>query len=251
MFIKPLADNYRHVCSSFARVQLFRLKGAQRKLKTDRNKIERLTPIDLRKRYQISTRLTTFYNTSSFDPLYSLPPLLSAHIQSRHTTTMITTQQQTVTPSSSSSVTPVNHHNSVSSSAPIPHAASPLLTNNDFLSTTNNYYPQSYNNSDFKLNSTPGPTESSIYSSSSSSSSVSNNSPCSTTNGATYSVMMTHAANSTFGSSLVPSSTATIYSDYPLVSANTSSSSSLSSAHFNCEPDHFYAGQYDTYPNFG
>jgi hypothetical protein len=66
--------NWKHASSSYCRIQLFRLKGAQRKLKTDRNKIERLNPIDLRKRYQQSNKLTLLCNCV-FDPLYSLSPL--------------------------------------------------------------------------------------------------------------------------------------------------------------------------------
>lgn len=66
-------DYWRHVCTSYSRVQLFRLKGAQRKLKTDRNKVERLSPPDLRKRYQPSSKITIL-NNCPFDPLYSLLP---------------------------------------------------------------------------------------------------------------------------------------------------------------------------------
>ena len=53
---------------------MFRLKGAQRKLKTDRLKIERLNPVDLKRRYQKSDSVTILYNTG-FDNLYSLVPL--------------------------------------------------------------------------------------------------------------------------------------------------------------------------------
>ncbi|MGL6124088.1 MAG: hypothetical protein ACRC1W_14020, partial [Shewanella sp.] len=67
-------DYWRHLCSSYTRVQLFRLKGAQRKLKTDRNKIEK-NPPDMRKRYQLSTKVTSAYNCA-FDPLYSLLPFV-------------------------------------------------------------------------------------------------------------------------------------------------------------------------------
>jgi hypothetical protein len=67
-------DYWRHLCSSYSRVQLFRLKGAQRKLKTDRNKIEK-NPPDLRKRYQPSSKVTLLYNCP-FDPLYSLLPFV-------------------------------------------------------------------------------------------------------------------------------------------------------------------------------
>ena len=66
-------NNWRHVCSSYCRIQLFRLKGAQRKLKTDRSKIERLNPPDLRKRYQPSNKITMLYNCP-YDQLFSLLP---------------------------------------------------------------------------------------------------------------------------------------------------------------------------------
>lgn len=74
----PIIDyssgNYwKHVCSSYCRIQLFRLKGAQRKLKTDKSKVERLNPPDLRKRYQPSNKVTVLCN-NQFDPLYSLMP---------------------------------------------------------------------------------------------------------------------------------------------------------------------------------
>jgi len=52
---------------------LFRLKGAQRKLKTDKLKVDRINPPDLKKRYQPSTKVTLLYNTN-FDSLYSLMP---------------------------------------------------------------------------------------------------------------------------------------------------------------------------------
>ncbi len=65
---------WKHLCSSYCRIQLFRLKGAQRKLKTDRLKIERLNPTDLKRRYQKSDSFTLLYNTQ-FDNLYSLVPL--------------------------------------------------------------------------------------------------------------------------------------------------------------------------------
>ena len=65
---------WKHFCSSYCRIQLFRLKGAQRKLKTDRLKIERLNPVDLKRRYQKSDSVTILYNTG-FDNLYSLVPL--------------------------------------------------------------------------------------------------------------------------------------------------------------------------------
>ena len=68
-------DYWRHLCSSYSRIQLFRLKGAQRKLKTDRSKVERLCPPDLRKRYQPSSKITLLYNCP-FDPLYSLLPFV-------------------------------------------------------------------------------------------------------------------------------------------------------------------------------
>ena len=74
----PLIDystgNYwKHIGSSYCRIQLFRLKGAQRKLKTDKSKVERLNPPDLRKRYQASNKMTVLCN-SQFDSLYSLLP---------------------------------------------------------------------------------------------------------------------------------------------------------------------------------
>ena len=65
----------KHVASSFCRIQLFRLKGAQRKLKTDRSKIERLNPPDLRKRYQPSNKITIL-NNCSYDWLFSLLPFV-------------------------------------------------------------------------------------------------------------------------------------------------------------------------------
>ncbi len=52
---------------------MFRLKGAQRKLKTDKSKVERLNPPDLRKRYQPSSKVTILCN-NHFDQLYSLMP---------------------------------------------------------------------------------------------------------------------------------------------------------------------------------
>lgn len=72
--LKPMR---KHLCSSFCRIQLFRLKGAQRKLKTDKAKIDRLNPIDLRRRYQQSMKFTQMYN-AQFDALYSLVPMPSA-----------------------------------------------------------------------------------------------------------------------------------------------------------------------------
>ena len=70
-----IGQYWKHLCSSFCRIQLFRLKGAQRKLKTDKSKIERLNPPDLRKRYQASDKVTVL-NNSQFDPLYSLMPAM-------------------------------------------------------------------------------------------------------------------------------------------------------------------------------
>ena len=70
-----IGQYWKHLCSSFCRIQLFRLKGAQRKLKTDKSKIERLNPPDLRKRYQASDKVTLL-NNSQFDPLYSLMPAM-------------------------------------------------------------------------------------------------------------------------------------------------------------------------------
>lgn len=71
--LDPFNQYWKHMCSSFCRIQLFRLKGAQRKLKTDKLKIERLNPPDLKKRYQPSTKVTVLYNTQ-YDSLYSLMP---------------------------------------------------------------------------------------------------------------------------------------------------------------------------------
>jgi hypothetical protein len=85
-------SNLRHLCSSYCRVQLFRLKGAQRKLKTDRSKIERLTALDMRKRYQVSNKITILYNCA-LDSLYSLPPFPRESIS-------IDSQQSLVFPSS-------------------------------------------------------------------------------------------------------------------------------------------------------
>ncbi|RNA10968.1 upstream-binding 1 isoform X1 [Brachionus plicatilis] len=65
----------KHLSGSYCRIQLFRLKGAQRKLKTDRSKIDRLNPPDLRKRYQPSTKITLL-NNCSYDWLYSLLPFV-------------------------------------------------------------------------------------------------------------------------------------------------------------------------------
>ena len=82
----PLADysNWLHACSSYCRIQLFRLKGAQRKLKTDRSKIEKLNPADLRRRYQPSSKITLLYN-GPFDSLYSMmPPLTCSVMEHRH-----------------------------------------------------------------------------------------------------------------------------------------------------------------------
>ena len=81
----PLTEpsNWKHACSSYCRIQLFRLKGAQRKLKTDRSKIERLNPSDLRKRYQPSSKVTLLYNCP-FDPLYSMMPLPRDVDNARH-----------------------------------------------------------------------------------------------------------------------------------------------------------------------
>jgi hypothetical protein len=77
-------SNWVHSCSSYCRIQLFRLKGAQRKLKTDRNKIEKLNPSDLRRRYQPSSKITLLYN-GPFDPLYSMmPPLICNQIEHGH-----------------------------------------------------------------------------------------------------------------------------------------------------------------------
>ena len=64
---------WKHVCSSYCRIQLFRLKGAQRKLKTDKCKVDRLNPSDLRKRYQTPSKITLLYNCQ-FDSLYSMMP---------------------------------------------------------------------------------------------------------------------------------------------------------------------------------
>ena len=82
----PLADysNWLHACSSYCRIQLFRLKGAQRKLKTDRSKIEKLNPSDLRRRYQPSSKITLLYN-GPFDPLYSMmPPVPCSSVEHNH-----------------------------------------------------------------------------------------------------------------------------------------------------------------------
>ena len=68
------ANWWKYLCSSYCRIQLFRLKGAQRKLKTDRLKIDRLNPLDLKRRYQSSDSATVLYNCG-FDNLYSLFPL--------------------------------------------------------------------------------------------------------------------------------------------------------------------------------
>lgn len=68
----------KHLASAFCRVQLFRLKGAQRKLKTDKSKIERLNPSDLRRRYQQSMRFTQLYN-GQFDAIYSMVPMVNHH----------------------------------------------------------------------------------------------------------------------------------------------------------------------------
>jgi hypothetical protein len=77
-------SNWAHSCSSYCRIQLFRLKGAQRKLKTDRNKIEKLNPSDLRRRYQPSSKITLLYN-GPFDPLYSMmPPLVCNEVEHNH-----------------------------------------------------------------------------------------------------------------------------------------------------------------------
>jgi hypothetical protein len=76
-------NNWKHVCSSYSRIQLFRLKGAQRKLKTDRSKIERLNPPDLRKRYQPSNKITMLYNCP-YDQLFSLLPFNHNHSQINH-----------------------------------------------------------------------------------------------------------------------------------------------------------------------
>lgn len=70
------SSSRKHLCSSYCRIQLFRLKGAQRKLKTDKAKIERLNPIDLRRRYQQSMKFTQLYN-AHFDALYSIVPIIS------------------------------------------------------------------------------------------------------------------------------------------------------------------------------
>jgi hypothetical protein len=71
--ITPSSQNWSYQSSSYCRVQLFRLKGAQRKLKTDKLKVDRINPPDLKKRYQPSTKVTLLYNTH-FDTLYSLMP---------------------------------------------------------------------------------------------------------------------------------------------------------------------------------
>lgn len=77
---------WKHLCSSYCRIQLFRLKGAQRKLKTDKSKVERLNPPDLRKRYQPSNKVTVLSN-SQFDSLYSLLPF-SRYANSNNTNTI-------------------------------------------------------------------------------------------------------------------------------------------------------------------
>lgn len=78
------SSNWTHACSSYCRIQLFRLKGAQRKLKTDRSKIEKLNPADLRRRYQPSSKITLLYN-GSFDSLYSMmPPLVCNEAEHTH-----------------------------------------------------------------------------------------------------------------------------------------------------------------------
>ena len=87
MTTPPVPDfssgNYwKHACSSYCRIQLFRLKGAQRKLKTDKSKVDRLNPTDLRKRYQNPSRITFLYNCQ-FDNLYSLMPF-SRYMETMH-----------------------------------------------------------------------------------------------------------------------------------------------------------------------
>ncbi len=92
-------DWWKHLCSSYCRIQLFRLKGAQRKLKTDRLKIERLNPPDLKKRYQTSESVTILYN-SAFDSLYSLLPFDRnelSQLQSSHRRQQQLHQQQALT----------------------------------------------------------------------------------------------------------------------------------------------------------
>jgi hypothetical protein len=131
-----------YLCSSYSRIQLFRLKGAQRKLKTDRSKIERLTPSDLRKRYQISSKVTVFYN-SPFDPLYStLLPTGSGSSGSGSSATPSITNGLAPATSSFQTVTPTPL--TASTNASSPPLASTATTTGNTSSFDQSYYQSHY-----------------------------------------------------------------------------------------------------------
>ncbi len=72
--------NLKFLCSSYCRLQLFRLKGAQRKLKLDIQKIDKSKlSEEIRKKYQASDLVTHLHNIS-FDQSYSLIPFQSPQI---------------------------------------------------------------------------------------------------------------------------------------------------------------------------
>ncbi len=149
-FLRNLSvENWQLICSSYCRVQLFRLKGAQRKLKTDRSKVERLNPPDLRKRYQIPSKITMLYNCI-YDPLYTFLPfsrdtssIIQANLNQNHH------NHQSLTSPDSSSITSFNLNNSNSIS---PAAATLVFNKNSSSSIDGGYQNPSQqveNNSGF------------------------------------------------------------------------------------------------------
>jgi transcription factor CP2-like protein len=64
-------EQIEHVHSCYCKIQLFRLKGAQRKNKADKIKMEKLN-FDQRRQYQINTLKYTLLQACSISSLYSL-----------------------------------------------------------------------------------------------------------------------------------------------------------------------------------
>lgn len=225
----------RHLGASYARIQLFRLKGAQRKLKTDRCKIERLTPNDLRKRYQISNKFTLLYTSSSFDPLYSLSPM-AAPSDSSPSVPGPTPTNSTVALQSSTSCS--SFQTTIATSPPPPPVQSSSTTtitstNTSGFDPINNYSHYGCNGGVVGggLEFAYMPPNDSMYSGGGGPGSYSGN----MTNG--------------FGGSLVATAQTalSVYSDYGFVNN--------SMMHFNANEsasngDHYY-GSYETYSNMG
>lgn len=70
-------DEIQHVYSCFCKIQLFRLKGAQRKFKADQMRIDKLD-LDQRRRYQITSEFTSL-KPCGISPLYTLNLLSLSH----------------------------------------------------------------------------------------------------------------------------------------------------------------------------